>query len=222
MKKNLICLTLLILILAVGRSAAVAEEPGMELFRDNCQVCHKINGAGGAVGPDLSTVGARRSVELIRQSILDPDAVIAEGYEPDIMPKKFKELLSGEQLDQLVQFLSNLKGSPGEPTNSTGPKPDEKNPYTGNPQAVTEGEDIYLRVCAHCHGGNAEGGMCPDLTDDYWKFGGTDKVLYRTITLGRKGTRMPGFWNSLKSDEIWKTIAFIRSKYKGSPDKIVW
>lgn len=221
MAKELIGMILLILMMAT-KLVVAAEDSGKELFVSKCQICHKIHGVGGAIGPDLSHVGTRRDAEFIRQSILDPDAIITEGHRPGTMPKIFKEVLNPVELDQLVQFLSGLKGSPGEPTKLASPEQNEKNPYMGDPQAMAEGQEIYIRVCAHCHGGNGEGGMGPDLTDDYWRFGGTDKVLYKTITLGRKETKMPGFWNSLKSDEIWKIIAFIRSKYKGSPDKIVW
>jgi cytochrome c(L) len=220
MGKKLISVGLLmVLILAAERSLAADEDPGKQLFMDTCQTCHRINGTGGDVGPDLSSVGARRDAEFIRQSILDPNAVVTEGYKPDIMPKNFKELFTEDQLNQLVTFLSNLKEPSKE---AAGTSQDTKNPYTGNPQAIAEGQEIFLRLCAHCHGGNAEGGTCPDLTDDYWIFGGTDKVVYRTIVVGRKGTKMSGFWDSLKSDEVWKVIAYIRSKYKGSPEKIVW
>ena len=67
--------------------------------------------AVGAVGPDLSAVGARLSLEEIRQSILDPDAVIAEGCPtgsctPGLMPKILGDQLSGAQLETLVRFLS--------------------------------------------------------------------------------------------------------------------
>ena len=39
-----------------------------------CGSCHRIRGKGGMLGPDLSNIGAQRSIEKIRQAILDPDA----------------------------------------------------------------------------------------------------------------------------------------------------
>jgi hypothetical protein len=43
--------------------------------------------------------------EYITQSILDPNAFVVEGFQPDLMPKDFGEKLSDEQLADLVAFL---------------------------------------------------------------------------------------------------------------------
>lgn len=45
-----------------------------------CANCHAIRGRGGFPGPDLSNIGRARSFRQLRQSLLDPDAEIAEGY----------------------------------------------------------------------------------------------------------------------------------------------
>ena len=45
--------------------------------------------------------------EYLRESIEDPAAFIVEGYS-DFMPKGFKILLSGEDIDGLVAFLLTL------------------------------------------------------------------------------------------------------------------
>jgi len=76
-----------------------------------CTACHKINGEGGAIGPDLTHVGSRLSANLIRESILDPDAKVAKGYEKfkGIMPKTFGNQLTAAQLEALVQFLASHK-----------------------------------------------------------------------------------------------------------------
>jgi mono/diheme cytochrome c family protein len=76
-----------------------------------CTACHKINGEGGAIGPDLTHVGSRLSVNLIRESILLPDAKTAKGYEKfkGVMPKTFGHQLTAEQLEALVQFLASHK-----------------------------------------------------------------------------------------------------------------
>ncbi|HEV2672197.1 MAG TPA: c-type cytochrome [Gemmatimonadales bacterium] len=76
-----------------------------------CTACHKISGEGGAIGPDLTHVGSRLSANLIRESILLPDAKTAKGYEKfkGVMPKTFGNQLTGAQLESLVQFLSSHK-----------------------------------------------------------------------------------------------------------------
>lgn len=45
-----------------------------------CAGCHRINGQGGSLGPDLSDLGAARSVAYIRESIVSPDASVARRY----------------------------------------------------------------------------------------------------------------------------------------------
>jgi len=76
-----------------------------------CTGCHKINGEGGAIGPDLNHVGSRLSANLIRESILNPDAKIAKGFEKfaGVMPKAFGTQLTGAQLEAVVQFLASHK-----------------------------------------------------------------------------------------------------------------
>ncbi len=71
-----------------------------------CTGCHKINGEGGAIGPDLTHVGSRLSANLIRESILLPDAKVAKGFEKfkGIMPKTFGNQLTAAQFEALVQF----------------------------------------------------------------------------------------------------------------------
>ncbi len=55
---------------------------GAALFweKGQCGGCHRIRGRGGMMGPDLSNVAAQRSVDKIRQAIVDPDADGARGY----------------------------------------------------------------------------------------------------------------------------------------------
>ena len=49
--------------------------------------------------------------EYIRQSIVDPDAVVVEGYQSGVMPTTFGETLSPEELDALVAYLGSNGGS---------------------------------------------------------------------------------------------------------------
>ncbi len=55
---------------------------GAELYRGkgNCAACHTMGGRGGAMGPDLTEIGVRRSPGHIRTSIVDPEAWVPDNF----------------------------------------------------------------------------------------------------------------------------------------------
>ncbi len=88
---------------------------GKAVFDNNgCGSCHafKPAGAKGTVGPDLDdlTGEAKKAgkplEQFVRESIVNPDAYIAPGYAPNVMPKTFGTLPKS-QLDALVQYLAS-------------------------------------------------------------------------------------------------------------------
>jgi cytochrome c oxidase subunit II len=75
-----------------------------------CGSCHTLADAGttGTTGPNLDKVLKGQNAAFIKQSILDPNKVIAPGYQPNIMPPNFGDTLSAAQVDALVQYLSKV------------------------------------------------------------------------------------------------------------------
>jgi len=75
-----------------------------------CGTCHTLADAGttATTGPDLDKVLKGKDAAFIKQSILDPNKVIAPGYQADIMPTNFGDTLSPQQVDALVQYLSKV------------------------------------------------------------------------------------------------------------------
>jgi cytochrome c oxidase cbb3-type subunit III len=63
---------------------AVSGDPrrGEEIYsgKGGCAQCHTIAGHGGAVGPELDDVGARRSLSHLRQALSDPEAFLPPGF----------------------------------------------------------------------------------------------------------------------------------------------
>src|SRR5260370_19650288 len=55
---------------------------GAEIYRGKggCANCHSIRGEGGISGPDLADVGGRRSGAYLRESLVDPEAAVPDGY----------------------------------------------------------------------------------------------------------------------------------------------
>jgi len=97
------------------KSGASAGAPGLAVFQNNgCGSCHtfKPANATGKIGPDLgdlkaSAAKANRGAldKFVEESIVDPAAYIAPGYS-DLMPHIFKQQIPPDQLQQLVQYLS--------------------------------------------------------------------------------------------------------------------
>jgi mono/diheme cytochrome c family protein len=89
--------------------------PGAQVFANNgCGTCHTLAaaGSGGVTGPDLDEVLPGQTAAMVEESIVNPDASIAKGYPPNVMPANFKEAISKKELEQLVEYLiENTSGS---------------------------------------------------------------------------------------------------------------
>ena len=91
--------------------AGGSTDPQAIIQAAGCLVCHKLDGQGQVIAPDLTHVGSRRTAESIRKKVLDPTSSIAKGYEKlaGIMPKTFGTMLNAAQLEALVQYLAAHK-----------------------------------------------------------------------------------------------------------------
>jgi len=85
---------------------------GRTIFVQSCGSCHALADAGttGQIGPDLDAVLPGQSADAVRQSIVDPDAVVSSGFQAGLMPSTFGETLTDEQLEALVTYLSDVAG----------------------------------------------------------------------------------------------------------------
>jgi cytochrome c oxidase subunit II len=85
---------------------------GKEVFQGNgCAGCHtfKAAGANGKVGPDLDEALKGKDAEFVKTSITDPNAQIASGFQPNVMPQNYGEQLDSQQIADLVAFLTTQK-----------------------------------------------------------------------------------------------------------------
>ena len=74
-----------------------------------CLTCHAMDSKDTLVGPGLVDVGERLTPEEIRESILDPNAVLVEGF-PAAMPADFAIKMTVNELQMIVNFLAEKKG----------------------------------------------------------------------------------------------------------------
>ena len=74
-------------------------DAGKKIFFERADVqclrCHKVNGQGGDVGPDLSHVSAQKDRRYLLESIVFPNRQIAQGYESVMVTLKNDESYAG-------------------------------------------------------------------------------------------------------------------------------
>ena len=94
-------------------------ENGARLYKINCSGCHKVNGEA-ATGPALNLIWGENEKQMgggavlvdenyVRESILQPDAKIVEGYGPVSKMNSFQGKLSDQDIDYLITYIKYLK-----------------------------------------------------------------------------------------------------------------
>jgi mono/diheme cytochrome c family protein len=105
---------------ALSEEAAALEKVALGVIAGAlpvpCHACHTIGKvAFGRVGPDLTNIGTRADAAYIRESIMDPQAVLAENCRDGPctlaeMPTVYAQTLTEDEIDALVWYLTGLTG----------------------------------------------------------------------------------------------------------------
>lgn len=170
------------------------ERQGRQVYQaNNCFVCHQINGTGGAIGPDLSTVGRRLDASWLVHHLESPQAA-----SPGTTMPVFT--FSNEDLMALTAWLLTLRTQQA----PSGPVEGALSP------GAQAGKTIFETYCNACHP-NGAAGIGPRLYGtDFSKRFGQDSVLAQFLRAG-KGS-MPGFASSqISDDQLANLIAYIRA-----------
>lgn len=182
------------------------------LIRDRlpCLGCHRLEGEGGAIGPDLTAVGDRRSAAFILRMVSDPQAALPGTLMPRTpMPDSWRDLV--------VAYLSG-SGVGGQGSGVA--------PPTADAPAVTGSRDpaaLYARSCAPCHGarGGSDGFNAGNLpvkptvhADSAYMSTRPDDTLFDGIYGGgyilNRSHRMPAFGEMLSREQISGLVRYLR------------
>ena len=118
-------------------------------------------------------------------------------------------LLSGWSAD--AEFQEKMAAHKGEPV----VQEQEVTPAAATPLAAAvpavaaDGQALFKKHCAGCHGPEGKGAFGPDLSADY-QYGKTSMAAQESIASGRPGN-MPAFGEKLSSEEIETLTEYILS-----------
>lgn len=96
----------------VHRGKALMAEQG-------CIGCHKVEGEGGALGPDLTKVAEQHDPARIAQKIADPALWTAQGFHAGLMPPR-PDMPEGDR-QEIAAYLAGLSGKAYSPTGAASP-----------------------------------------------------------------------------------------------------
>ncbi len=191
---------------------AIVRESGPALFEDNCAMCHGNNGDGGKYFPKLNDTSWLWGADP--NAILETLAVGINSAHPDtriaLMPAFGSSgVLSAETIDSLVLYIQSISTTETSSTTET----------TTTAENINAGQAAYSMYCAGCHAQDGSGNIevgAPNLTDDYWIYGGDSVALTATLTDGRSG-HMPA-WESRLSLSERKILTFYVLSLNGVGD----
>lgn len=76
-------------------------------------------------------------------------------------------------------------------------------------KALEDGKGVFIGKCAACHGQKGEGGVGPNMTDEYWLHGGSVKNVFTTIKHGVPDKGMIAWESQLSASEMQKVASYI-------------
>jgi mono/diheme cytochrome c family protein len=91
---------------------------GEDLFYNSptaaCAACHRVGGKGGDIGPILDGIAVRGDRAYILESLMDPNAKMAKGFEnlPISPMPPLGALLKEQELEDILTYLATLKTPP--------------------------------------------------------------------------------------------------------------
>jgi cytochrome c oxidase cbb3-type subunit 3 len=169
-----------------------AHKMGERLFVTYCAVCHGSDARGARGFPNLRDndwlYGG--APEQIEQTILNG--------RNGVMPA-WQDALGDQGVADVTQYVLSLSGR------------------NVDQAAAARGKEKFQTLCVACHGPDGKGNQAigaPNLTDNIWLYGGSEKAVTETISKGRNG-QMPAHKEFLGEDKVHLLAAYVYSLSTG-------
>lgn len=165
-----------------------ALKVGQRLFLQNCSQCHGSDARGQNSGfPNLTDddwlyggTGAK-----IKETILHG----RQGAMP-----AWLDAMGEQGVKEMAAYVLNLSGRDVD-------------------QSLVKAAEPRWAACAACHGADGTGNQllgAPNLTDNVWLYGGSERAVTETLMYGRNG-EMPAFINTLGEDKVHVVASYVYS-----------
>ncbi|MGB5789235.1 MAG: cytochrome-c oxidase, cbb3-type subunit III, partial [Pseudoalteromonas nigrifaciens] len=169
----------------------LAIEIGQRLFAQNCSQCHGSDARGGTGFPNLTDndwlYGG--TPDKIKETLL---------YGRIAAMPPWGAALGEQGVKEMTAHVLSLSGR------------------TVNQKDAAAGEAKWA-MCAACHGADGKGSVAhnlpfgaPNLTDNVWLYGGSQRAVEETLNHGRAGV-MPAWKDILGEDKIHLLTAYVYS-----------
>lgn len=89
--------------------------------------------------------------------------------------------------------------------------------FSKEPERVKAGRAVFDSKCVSCHGKAGEGGIGPNLTDNYWLHGGKLSDIIKVVSEGVPAKGMPPWGPVLSEKDLQSVVAFIGSIRGSNP-----
>lgn len=171
----------------------IVRDTGKALFGDNCAACHGSAAQGGPGYPNLVAApimwgdDPETIAETIRVGI---NGTSAETRYAQMLAFGRDQMLARDEIDAVVGYVETLS------------RPELVS--TVDAAALAAGAELFAANCAGCHGEDARGMTdtgAPNLTDEYWTYGGDHASIRHSVYHGRSGT-MPSWEGRLSPTDI--------------------
>ncbi|MDI9365672.1 MAG: cbb3-type cytochrome c oxidase N-terminal domain-containing protein [Flavobacterium sp.] len=76
---------------------------------------------------------------------------------------------------------------------------------------ISSGAVLYKNNCLTCHGAQGQGGVGPNLTDNYWLHGGGIKDIFKTVKYGWQEKGMKAWKDDFSPVQMAQLASFVRT-----------
>jgi cytochrome c oxidase cbb3-type subunit 3 len=146
------------------------------LWGDTCEACHGRAGTGGPGFPSLvdeAWLWGGEDEAVLETLRVGVNAAHPETRYSEMLAFGETGILTRDQIGTVATYVQSLSGV-----------------ATPDDAVREEGATLFAENCAACHGEEGTGDTslgAPNLTDDFWIYGGDEAALFETIHDGRRG-----------------------------------